>query len=112
MIDKGYLVQSHGNTYDFYEVPMLNNSKNMNNTSLDNSNSNEVTRDVNEMPNAVPVCPLEDIEINNMENFINNKSKNIINPSPILVPKVKEIVITSPKAVGRNRPKTFHTIDY
>ena len=116
LIDKGYLVLSHGNTYDFYEVPQVRSIRSMNNTRLDNDFENDEPRAVNGVTDAVKLCPAEDREINNSENSINNENTNIDFPSRIEAPKVKEIVIPSPQAEGRNRPKTIqktlHTFDF
>ena len=104
MIDKGYLVLSHGNTYDFYEVPQVRSIRSMNNTRLDNDFENDEPRAVDGVTDAVKSCPAEDREINNSENSINNENTNIDFPSRIEAPKVKEIVIKSPKPEGRSRP--------
>lgn len=103
LIDKGYLVLSHGNTYDFYEVPQPKN-KRKNDTSLDSEIKNEDTRAVNEVTDAVKNCTAEDIEINNRTDSTNKEQTNIEIFSRIEAPKVKEIVISIPKAEGKNRP--------
>jgi hypothetical protein len=72
LIDKGYLVLSHGNTYDFYEVPQPKN-KRKNDTSLDSEIKNEDTRAVNEVTDAVKNCTAEDIEINNRTDSTNKE---------------------------------------
>ena len=107
LINKGYLVLSHGNTYDFYEVPSQN-SQSVN-TSLVNSSDNDCPTAVNDMTDAAKTCPSESREINNSENVINNKITNIEFPSRIEAPKVKEIVISKPEAEGKKRPKPSPT---
>lgn len=104
LIDKGYLVLSHGNTYDFYEVPQPRAVRDLNDTSLVINSDDHLTTAVNEVTDAVNLCTASNREINNSANSINNESINIEFPSRIEVPKVKEIVIKSPKAEGRSRP--------
>jgi hypothetical protein len=60
---------------------------------------------VDGMTDAVKICPSESREINNSEDVINNKTTNIEFPSRIEAPKVKEIVISQPKAEGKLRPQ-------
>ena len=105
LINKGYLVLSHGNTYDFYEVPQPQAKQNVNKTSLAINFDDEEPTAVNDMTDAVKNIPTEDREINNSENVINNESINIDFPSRIEAPKVKEIVISQPKAEGKLRPQ-------
>ena len=105
LIFKGYLVHSHGNTYDFFEVPQPRAVVKKNDTSLVNDFSNVCPTAVNEVTDAVNLCTASNREINNSANSINNESINIEFPSRIEAPKVKEIVIKSPKAEGRSRPQ-------
>ena len=107
LIDKGYLVLSHGNTYDFYEVPQPRAVRNYNdnNTSLGHNVDNDNPRAVNDVTDAVKSSPAGDREINNTQNIINNDETNIGFPSRIEVPKVKEIIISIPKSEGKNRPQ-------
>ena len=104
LIFKGYLVHSHGNTYDFFEVPQPRAVVKKNDTSLVNDFSNVCPTTVNEVTDAVNLCTASNREINNSANSINNESINIEFSSRIEAPKVKEIVIKSPKAEGRSRP--------
>lgn len=69
-----------------------------------NNSDEHLTTAVNEVTDAVNLCTASNREINNSANSINNESINIEFPSRIEVPKVKEIVIKSPKAEGRSRP--------
>lgn len=105
MIDKGYLVKSHGNIYDFYEVPQPRAVIKKNEASLVINFEDDCPRAVDDMADAAKTCPSESIEINNSENVINNEETNIGFPSRIEVPKVKEIVIQIPKAEGKSRPQ-------
>lgn len=104
LIDKGYLVLSHGNTYDFYEVPQPRTVRDLNDTSLDNNSDEPLTRAVNDVTDAAKNCTAEDREINNRTDITNKEKINIENPSRIEAPRVKEIVISRPKAEGKNRP--------
>ena len=109
LINKGYLVLSHGNTFDFYEVPQPRTAIKTNDASLGQCLDNNCTTGVNQIADAAKICPTENREINNSENNINNKDKNIDFSCQIEVPKVKEIVITRPEAIGRNRPQVIRT---
>ena len=103
LIDKGYLVPSHGNTYDFYEVPREKNNLEADNASRVNNSQEDCPNADNKNPIVVNNCPTENLEINTSTKSINNKTTNIEKTVPIEVPKVKEIVITRPIAEGRNR---------
>ena len=105
LIFKGYLVHSHGNTYDFFEVPQPRAIVKKNDTSLVNDYSNACPRAVIEVTDDVNLCTADNREINNSENVINNEITNIEFPSRIEVPKVREIVISKPEAEGKKRPK-------
>lgn len=107
LINKGYLVLSHGNTFDFYEVPQPRTAIKTNDASLGLCIDNNCTASVNQTANAAKTCPPENREINNSENSINNKDKNIDFSARIEQPKVKEIVIPTPKAEGKKRPKAL-----
>ena len=108
LVDKGYLVPSHGNTYDFYEVPKSA-------TQSQNSMSN-VGLNFEECPHSDGDGALhghgvsaENIEIDNMTNspdtFGTNKEMESPEVKPkIEAPKVKEIVISRPVANGKERP--------
>ncbi len=106
LIDKGYLVPSHGNTFDFYETPQPRAVQTMREASLGHFFDEECPTTDNDMTNVVKNYPTEDREINNSKNGINNNDINIENPSPIQPPKVKEITIKRPIAEGKDRPKT------
>lgn len=63
LVDKGYLVPAHGNTYDFYEVPKPR-SDNYKQNGQPTTDTN-VTVDGLDMPSFVNTCTAESIEINN-----------------------------------------------
>lgn len=118
LIDKGYLVHSHGNTFDFYEMPQTRvaHNQNENNASHDHNFDDEQPTAVGDMTNAVKIRPTEDREINNTENSINIERINIESPSRIEKPKVKEIVIQPPQIDAKKRPqpveKKYNTFDF
>ena len=104
--DKGYLVNTHGNTYEFYEVPQAA-AQTKNSMTADGL-------DFEEHPSSdTPICSngqgmlSDNIEINNKDSTIDssiNNDKESPERTPIAIPKVKEIVIQRPKAEGKNRP--------
>lgn len=100
LIDKGYLVPSHGNNYDFYEVPKPREEKQDNQPSDDNNNENELSADVNDITAVVKSSSTQNREINNSTTSIN------ISNSPIIEkPKERVITISRPQAEGKQRPK-------
>jgi|GEM_PF-490178 len=112
LIDKGYLVPSRGNTFDFYEVPQPRGVYSASNASLGHSFDEECPTTDKGITNAVVNHPIEDREINNSQNVINTEAINIENPSPIQPPKVKEITIKRPKAEGKDRPRDIPKLKY
>ena len=72
LISKGYLVLSHGNTYDFYEVPQTRGASSVKNTCLGQGFENNCPALEKDMAAVVSIYPTEDKEINNRENGINN----------------------------------------
>ena len=106
LVDKGYLVQSKGNTFEFYEVPQA--VTQTQNAVPDNGLNFEEcpSPDEQAISDGQSVLP-EDTEIN-----INYKNNNGINNRndpqedySIYIPKVKEVVISRPVAEGKDRPK-------
>lgn len=107
LVDRGYLVPSHGNTFEFYEVPQAA-TQTRNELSADRLNFEES-----------PLCDTqgacrgqsvlaEDTEINNRDSETNITETNIsANEEAVIIqkPKVREITIKPPTAEGRNRPK-------
>ena len=99
LVDKGYLVQSGGNRYEFYEVPQTRHapiqSENCAPLGIDFEND---TADVSSQ--TTTACPntAKDIEINNRE-----IEKNISINKETLYPQ-RIVYITPPKAEGKKRP--------
>ena len=107
LVDRGYLVQSTGNTFEFYEVPQAatQTQKEVSANGLDFEEN--PCRDEQEASVGLSVLP-ENIEINNKENTPNNTGINngMNECKPIIqTPRVKEIVIKRPVATGKERPK-------
>ena len=107
LVDKGYLVETKGNHFEFYEVPQ---------TAADKTKEKALPTDVLNFvespadhigePEAVRTVSGDVIEINNITKpdtvEINNELKN---PGiDIKIPEVKEIVIKRPEATGKKRP--------
>ena len=103
--EKGYLVNTHGNTFEFYEVPQAA-AQTKKSVTIDGLNFEECTlSDSPVCSDEQPMLP-DNIEINNKYSI--NNSINTTNESEgqmeIYIPKVKEVVIKRPKAEGKNRP--------
>ena len=104
--EKGYLVNTHGNTFEFYEVPQAaaQTKKSMTVDGLD----------FEEYPSSdTPICSngqgmlSDNIEINNRDSMTDssiNKDNESARQMEQFIPKVKEVVIKRPKAEGKNRP--------
>ena len=99
LLDKGYLVPSHGNSFDFYEVPRPVNCTEfgLSQDGLDFENS---TFDGQTMEQAEQTVLPEDIEIN-----IDNPDSNTNTSADpaIKVPEVREITITVPDVTTPKR---------
>lgn len=104
--EKGYLVNTHGNTFEFYEVPQAA-AQTKKSVTIDGL-------DFEECPSSdTPICSdehailPENIEINNRDSMTDSCT-NIDNETARqmeqFIPKVKEVVIKRPKAEGRSRP--------
>ena len=104
--EKGYLVNTHGNTFEFYEVPQAAaQSKNL--MTVDGL-------DFEEYPSSdTPICSngqgmlSDNIEINNRDSMTDssiNKDNESVRRMEQFIPKVKEVVIKRPKAEGKKRP--------
>lgn len=105
LVDKGYLVPSAGNTFEFYEVPKAA-AQTKKEVSEDGLNFEEMScHGELENPDGFSVLQ-QDIEIN--KEIKTNKSgiNNTVDESAVIVqkPQVKEIVIPPPKAEGKKRP--------
>jgi hypothetical protein len=104
--DKGYLVNTHGNTYEFYEVPQAA-AQTKNSMTGDGLNFEEYPS------SDTPICSngqgmlSDNIEINNRDSMTDssiNKDNESARQMEQFIPKVKEVVIKRPKAEGKNRP--------
>ena len=107
LVDRGYLVPSNGNTFEFYEVPQAatQTQKEVSANGLDFEEN--PCRDEQGGSCGQSVLP-EDIEINNNNSIDNSGINNANNPEvkeEICKPKVKEVVISRPVAEGKQRPK-------
>ena len=102
LVDKGYLVPKHGNTFDFYEVPRAATHIG-NNISTDGLDFEENPVSSSCIASGGQNISPEDIEINNI--YINKNtsinSQEAFSPS---VPKVETITIQKPIAEGSKRP--------
>lgn len=104
LIKSGYLVNTSGNNFDFYEVPQADAVLNSQNTQLEQTsnvlNFEEYTDDDTVITRAVRDISSDVIEINNTKIHTNNIGTNISDLSrtaDIYIPKVKEIKIPVPK---------------
>ena len=113
LVDRGYLVPSAGNTFEFYEVPQAatQTQKDLSANGLDFEES--PPNDLSISPDGHNVMP-ENTEINNKDK-INNTGINIREISEDVViqkPQIKEIVISRPVAEGKNRPKPIQKEEF
>ena len=104
--EKGYLVNSHGNTFEFYEVPQAaaQTKKSMTADGLDFENCPPCDTP---MPSPGQSISAEDIQIDNRDvptDSRTNKENEKEKKTDIYIPKVKEIVISTPIATGKERP--------
>ena len=84
LLDKGYLVQTGGNVYEFYEVP---HAARITSENIGNSNTSAVsiqTPSVLENPQAVQTETVDsrEININTINKSINNGSEKQVSPAP------------------------------
>ena len=107
LVMKGYLVPSHGNTFEFYEVPQPA-TQTRKALTADGLAYEECPPSDSPMPSHSQNDPTEDTEIDNKDvqtDSGTNKENETERQTDIYVPKVKEIVISNPVATGRERPK-------
>ena len=107
LVDRGYLVPSHGNTFEFYEVPQAA-TQTRNELSADRLNFEESPLCDTQEPCGGQSVLAEDTEINNRDSETNITETNIsANEEAVIIqkPKVREITIKPPTAEGRSRPK-------
>lgn len=106
LVLKRYLVPSHGNTYEFYEVPQAA-TQSQNALSADGLDFENYPPSDTPMPSPVQSVSAENTEIDNRDfgtNRVINTQKETGGEPEIHIPKVKEIVISRPVATGRERP--------
>ena len=113
LVDKGYLVPSTGNTFEFYEAPKTA-AQTKNEVSADGQKNFECTGDNIQEERDRDAVLSESTEINNITNTPNNEGINNetqIEEEKAIIQKPKVIEITSPrpKAEGKNRPKPIAT---
>ena len=111
LVDRGYLVPSTGNSFEFYEVPQTA-TQTRNGLSSNGLDSCECpSSDSQEGSDGHDVLP-EDTEINNRDIETNNTETNIENEEAVIIqkPRVREITIKPPTAEGRKRPKPMEQI--
>ena len=102
---------SHGNTFEFYEVPQAA-TQTRNELSADRLDFEESPPcDTQETCGGRSVLA-EDTEINNRDIETNNTETNIENEEAVIIqkPRVREITIKPPTAEGRKRPKPMEQI--
>lgn len=99
LVDKGYLVESSGNGYDFFELPQPRHGITQKELSPVGLNFEKCSHDDSIVGQAVISIPPKDIEINNTEIPTTNSEKNISKSEwEEYIPKVKEIRIATPVA--------------
>lgn len=108
LVDKGYLVPSHGNTFDFYEVPKSA-TQSQNFASDAGQTFEECPPSDGDVELHGQSVSAEDTEIDNMTDSpntsgTNKEIKSAEGRPTIEVPKVKEITISRPVAKGKERP--------
>ena len=106
LVDRGYLVPSNGNTFEFYEVPQAatQTQKDVSANGLDFEESPPCDTP---MPSDGQPVSGENIEIYNRDLGTDrgiNTQKETGGEPDIYIPKVKEIVISRPVATGKERP--------
>lgn len=79
LVDKGYIVHEHGNTYAFYETPQPRHGVQASNeTPADGLTLNEETTDEQAIKSAAPNGTQEKIEINNKYNKYTFDKKSFV----------------------------------
>jgi len=112
LVDRGYLVPSHGNTFEFYEVPQAA-TQTQNELSADRLGFEESPRHESQEASDDQFVSAENTEINNTDNATNNtETNNSANEEAVIIqkPQVKEITIKPPTAEGRSRPKPIEQV--
>ena len=107
LVDRGYLVPSHGNTFEFYEVPQAA-TQARNELSADRLNFKESPCHDTQEGSGGQFISAEEIEINNTNKLTDNTGINILENNEAVIiqmPKVKDIPIEIPTAEGIKSPK-------
>ena len=113
LVDKGYLVPSTGNTFEFYEAPKTA-AQTKNEMTADGQKNCECTGDNIHEDRDRDTVFSENTEINNNTNTPNNEginNGNYFEEEKVIIqkPNVIEITIPQPKAEGKKRPKPLAT---
>lgn len=84
LLDKGYLVQTGGNVYEFYEVPHATRITHENTENSNTSTVSTQTPDVLENPQAAQfeTAKSREINIDNINKSINNGAEKQVSPAP------------------------------
>ncbi len=106
LINKGYLVETGSNTFDFYEVPQARGAQLKNNLS---ARDFENVGDVQEEEPSNQFADPSSIEIDNIiiDNNKTNNGENNQQKAVIEAPKVKEIVISRPQREPKEKGFVF-----
>ena len=104
LVDRGYLVPTHGNTFEFYEVPQTRAADNSKNETA--QLATELEQADGKILRAVSNVEPQNREINNTATATTNEINNQSGEAEITLPKVKEVVIKRPEAPGKKRPAT------
>ena len=97
LLEKGYLVQTGGNTFDFFEKPRI--AANVNQETRPATTQEEITADLTENEQAANDIDLANREINNSSNFLNrdiNSEEDYINENDLY-----------DEWIGANEPSDF-----
>ncbi len=110
LVEKGYLIHTKGNTFEFYETPQPGLAQTSQNSMSDSElNFEECTPDSSGNPQTDNSVLAEGIEINNTKmpdnTMINNEMDSV--PEGIYIPKVKEITIPRPQVKPKKEAFVF-----
>ena len=103
LVEKGYLVQSNGNTFEFYERPQFEKRTQPGvGLNFDECPSHDIHICSDDQPH-----PSLDREINNKYPINNTGINNRIDSGAVIIqkPEIEEIVIPHPVATGECRPQ-------
>ncbi len=105
LVNKGYLVETGGNSYAFYEVPKTR-SACVNTKTATVASEEDATACAFSMTDAVEDSTATIREINNIQKTTDSLGINIEedNSHKIIIP-TRKVFITPPEAVGKKRPQ-------